>query len=255
MKIFRLFACLSVSLLISLSSLALAGDLSLDDLVNKLQANQSKIHDMYAETTTQITSNFQSQTSKLSGPQTMVQKGRMWTKGKDKTKVEMISPMKQIIITNGDQMMMINPETGQKVIQDLKKLRESQGMAESSKQMNLEKAKEFFDLSVQKLDASKPGDLDTYVITGVPKKENKFLGKMELYIDTARWVPVKIYMYDSKGKLMSRSEIEYQKGDGGIWAPSKNVSNITTPMGKMDVTMEFNNIKINKGISDNEFKI
>jgi len=42
--------------------------------------------------------------------------------------------------------------------------------------MSLEKAKEYFDLSV-----SEKGD--DYVIVGVPKETNKFLGKMEIEMD------------------------------------------------------------------------
>lgn len=55
MKKSALFLCFFVSLSLAAS---FAGDLSLDDLIGKMQANQKKIHDMYAETTTIITSNL-----------------------------------------------------------------------------------------------------------------------------------------------------------------------------------------------------
>lgn len=184
----------------------------------------------------------------------MEQKGKMWTKGEEKSKIEMLSPLRQTTITNGDQMAMLNPETGQKMVQDLKKLK-GQGIQGSRDQgMSLEKAKEYFDLSVRKLDALKPGDLETYVIVGVPKKENKFLAKMEFYVDAEKWVPVKILMYGPKDKLMSQSEIEY-KDLSGVWVPVKNKSVVTTPAGKMEVEMVFENIRVNKGVSDAEFKI
>jgi outer membrane lipoprotein-sorting protein len=224
-----------------------SADLSLDNLIANLQGNQSKVRDMYAETTTTITSNIKLPNSKDSSPQKMVQKGKMWTKGQDKTKIEMLSPTKQVTITNGDQMAMINSETGQKVIQDLKKLRGKSGMSDASQQMSLDKAKEFFNLS----SAKKGND---YVITGVPKKDNKFIGKMEFYVDSQRWVPVKIMMYDSQGKLVSESNIEY-KQFSNIWLPIKNQSKVTTPMGKMDVEMLFENVRVNQGLSDREFKI
>ena len=113
--------------------------------------------------------------------------------------------------------------------------------------MNLEKAKEFFDLS-----ATRKGE--DCVIVGVPKKENKFLGKMEFYVDAEKWVPVKIMMYDAKGRPMSQSEIQYQQ-ISDVYVPVKNISNVTTPMGVMKVEMEFSNIKVNQGIKDSEFKI
>ena len=233
------------SFLIVLS--ASSSDLALDDVIKNIQSNQSKIKDMYAETTTIITSNIKMPGAAEKGPQKMVQKGKMWSKGEGKSKIEMISPMKQVTITNGDKMAVIYPETGQKVIQDLKKLRDKSGMSDASKQMSLEKAKEFFDLSAKAKD-------NGYVITGIPKKENKFLDKMEFYVDGEKWVPIKILLYGPKDKLISQSEIEYQK-ISDVWVPVKNLSNISTPAGTMKVEMEFSNIKINKGISDKEFNI
>lgn len=238
----------SASFAADLSAVASAkADPSLDEVINKIQSNQSKIHDMYAETTTTITSNMAMPGQESKGPQKMVQKAKMWTKGQDKSKIEMLSPMKQTTITNGDKMAIINPETGQKMVQDLKKLKGQGPGGKGQGEMNLDKAKEFFDLSV----AMKG---DAYVITGIPKKDNKFLGKMEFYVDSTNWIPVKILMYDAKGKLMSQSEIEY-KEISGAWVPVKNVSNVTTPMGKMNMEMEFENIKVNKGIGDGEFKV
>ncbi|MGB9613144.1 MAG: LolA family protein [Candidatus Margulisiibacteriota bacterium] len=225
----------------------LAADLSLKEVVAKIQANQGKIKDMYAETTTTITSSMTIPGQKDKGPQKMVQKGKMWTKGKDKSKIEMLSPMRQTTVTNGDKVMMINPDTGQKIVQDLKKLREKSGMPDTSRQMDLEEAMKYFNLSVKR-------EGKDYVIVGEPKEENKILGKMEFYLDPEEWLPVKILMYDPKGKLMSQSEIQYQK-ISDAYVPLKNISNITTPMGMMKVEMEFSKVKVNQGISDKEFAI
>jgi outer membrane lipoprotein-sorting protein len=181
----------------------------------------------------------------------------MWTKGQDKSKIEMLSPTRQITITNGDQMTIINTESGQKTVQDLKKLRDKSGAlagGQSGGQMSLEKISEFFYLSVRKLDPATAGSVDTYVITGVPKQQNRFMGKMEIYVDGDKWLPVKVLMYDTKGKVMSQSEIEYAEVSG-IMVPAKNVSKVTTPMGKMDIEMTFENVKVNKGISDKEFEV
>jgi len=233
--------CLAVSVPIC------SADISLKELVDKVQAGQLKIQDMYAESTTKITSNLQ-----LSGEkgkaQSMVQKGKMWTKGKDKSKIEMLSPNRQITITNGDKMAMINTETGQKIIQDLKKMREKSGQSSDGGQMNLEKAMKYFDMTVQKTPDGQ------YILTGVPKEKNKFLGKMEFYIDASRWIPFKVLMYDPKDRLVNQSEIEY-KEFSGIWVPYKNKSEVNTPAGKMNVEMELSNIKVNQGINDKEFAI
>ena len=256
-KVTRLF-CIFVSLILYsfFASSSLAEDLSLKDLLTQIQSNQSKIKDMYAETTTTITSNIVMPGAIKKGSQKMVQKGKMWTKGRDKSKIEMLSPTKQVTITNGDMMAIINPETGQKFIQDLKKLREKSGgqvVGQSGGQMTLEKAMDYFDLSVRS-QKTEDGEIEVYIIKGVPKEKNKFLSKMEFYINASRWVPVKILMYGPRDKLISRSEMEYEK-ISDIWIPIRNISDVNTPVGKMKVEMGFKNIKINKGISDKEFKI
>jgi outer membrane lipoprotein-sorting protein len=219
---------------------------NLKNIIDKIRVNQSKINDMYAETTSTITSNV---AIEKGVPKKMVQKGKMWTKGKDKSKIEMTSPMRQITIINGDKMAVINPDTGKKRIKDLKK----EGSLQPSRDMNLEKAMEYFDLSASK---SESGE---HVITGIPKITNKFIGKMEFYIDQLRWVPVKILMYNPSGKLLSQSKIEYNQvktGDGKkVWAPVKNNSTVNTPVGEMGMVTEFGNIKINEGVGDGEFNV
>jgi hypothetical protein len=54
----------------------------------------------------------------------------------------------------------------------IKQLNKSQ-LNNEAKQMSLEKAKEFFDLSVRRLETRDPGLATGYVITGVPKKESQ----------------------------------------------------------------------------------
>lgn len=228
-------------------NMALAADLSINDLIGKIKGNQEKIRDLYAETTTSISANMALPGKKGSGPQNMTQKGKLWNKGKDKTRVEMTSPMRQITITNGDKMAVINQDSGQKVVQDMKKLREKSGQPDSSKQMDLEKMTEYFDLSIKRVG-------DDYLIIGIPKEKSKFLGKMEFYVDPSRWVTDRILMYGPGDKLLSRSDIEY-KEFAGVWIPVKNISSVTTPAGNMKMTMEFSGIKVNQGIDDSVFKV
>src|SRR3989339_1562216 len=169
-------------------SFASAADLTLEDLMAKAQANQKQIKDMYAETETTMISNMTMPGQASKGPQKMVQTGKMWTKGSDKSKIEMLSPTKQTTIRNGDKMAIINPETGQKMVQDLSKIKGqgSRGMGQEG--MSLEKAMEYFSLSVKR-------DGDNYVVVGVPRDNNKFMSKMEFYIEAERWLATKILMY------------------------------------------------------------
>jgi len=228
-------------------SFASAADLTLEDLMAKAQANQKQIKDMYAETETTMISNMTMPGQASKGPQKMVQTGKMWTKGSDKSKIEMLSPTKQTTIRNGDKMAIINPETGQKMVQDLSKIKGqgSRGMGQEG--MSLEKAMEYFSLSVKR-------DGDNYVVVGVPRDNNKFMSKMEFYIEAERWLATKILMYGGDGKLLSQSTIEYEK-ISDVWVPVKNVSNVNTPMGKMNVEMVYKNVRVNQGIKDSVFRI
>jgi len=236
--------------LVSLTLLAgvlQAANLSVDDVLQNIQANQKKIKDMYAETTTIITSNMAIPGAKEKGPQKITQKGKMWTKGEDKSKVEITEPIRQTTVNNGDKMSVVNETTGQKMVQDMKKLRKERGIPEPSKELSIEKAKEFFDLSLRR----QGGD---YVLTGIPKKADKVLSKLEFVVASDKWVPVKVMMYGPQNKLVSQSQIDYQK-ISDVWVPVKNRSYLTTPAGKMEMEMLFFNVKVNQGIGDGEFKI
>ncbi|NQS90154.1 outer membrane lipoprotein carrier protein LolA [Patescibacteria group bacterium] len=225
---------------------SIANALTMGELLVKIQDNQTKINDMYAETTTTISSQL-TVTGNQKGAQKIIQEGRMWTKG-DKSKIEMISPTHQITINNGEKIAIISPDTGQKFVQDLSDKSGSQFGGSSSSQMNLDKAEEYFSLSVTQ---NASGD---YVVTGVPRESNKILGKVEFYVDPSLWLPNKILMYSPQGMLISQSEIKYQK-ISGIWVPLQNISDVNTPAGSMHIEMEFSNVKVNDGIDDSEFKI
>lgn len=228
--------------LIAFSVLAstVCSGITIDELFNKIEANKNKIKDMQADITTKITS-----TAK--GMKSMEQKGHIWTKGTDKTKMELYSPMKQITINNGEKVAMISPATGKKTVQDLPKSAQADGAQQKNDEMGLAKAKERFDFSL----AAQSGG---YLLTGKPKEKNKFMGKMELFIDGSKMVPTKISMFSPDGKLINQTTIEYAEL-AGVWIGVKNISSVTMPNGSMKVEMTYSNVKVNQGIGDSEFKI
>ena len=99
---------------------AFAVDSGVEDILMKVSTNQSMIKDMSADITTVIKSD-------LKGKMEREQSGKIWIKGEDKTKIEMLKPVKQVTITSGDKMMMQDPQTGQKMVRDLKKMRQETG--------------------------------------------------------------------------------------------------------------------------------
>ena len=214
---------------------------SVETIIEKIKENQSKIIDMSANVETTIAS-----TLKDSKP--ILQTGRILTKSPDKSKIEVYSPMKQITITNGDMMTVISPDTGMKFTQDLSKAREKGNMPQISAPGDASKVFDYFDL---KLTAH---GTEEYIISGTPKEENEFLGKIDFFIGSARFLPMRIVIYNPDGILISISEIKY-KEISDIWVPEKTTSIVSIPGGSMNVDMQFKNIQVNKGISDDEFKI
>lgn len=237
--------CLLV--LVSVLATVSFGAMRVEDLLAKIREGQSKVKDLQADIVTIIKSD-------MGGKKEAEQKGHIWIKGEDMSKMEMTAPMKQISITSGKKMAIINPETGQKLVQDLEAMRKKTGQTDLGKNvMDQTKALEYFNLSVREV-SSFMGGVKEYVIVGVPKEKNKFLGKVEFTVDAQKYVPTRIDIYNPQGNLVSSSTIEYARLKD-IWVIAKNVSEVKLPSGKMKMEMRFDNIKLNEGIPDKEFKI
>lgn len=255
MRIFRvsnllIVICLGFSIWFlgfGMGSVAAVGqiDPAIQEILAKVKDNQGKIKDMQAEVITVIR-------SEIGQKKTMEQKGKMWIKGADKTKMEITSPIKQISITSGDKMIVVNPETGQKYVQDLKMLRKKTGQVDfGSNPMDQTKALAYFNLKLKKA-GGLLGPREN-IIEGTPREKNKFLGKVNFIIDAGRNLPTKIEIYNPQGSLVSSSDIEYIKIKD-IWVIEKNKTIVKMPNGKMDVEMKFQNIKLNEGIADSVFE-
>lgn len=242
-----LLLILIIMLFSTLSCSVFAADITVSDLLARMKTQQALITDMQADTKTTITSNLSMPGQPSNGPQTMTQTGHIWTKGKDKSKTEIISPTKQTTITNGNIMTVIDPASGRKLTQDMSKLPGAGG-----KSMDPEKALDYFDLSVTESGSTE------YVLTGTPKQANQFLGRMDFFIDGARNIPVRIAMYAPKGALMSLSEMEYEpvqvSSSETAYVATKIKSIVTMQMGSVNSEMEYEDVKVNQGIEDKEFE-
>jgi outer membrane lipoprotein-sorting protein len=232
---------------------------SAQDIIASMKAQQALITDMQADTQTTIVSNISMPGTPSKGAQTMTQTGHIWQKGTDRSKTEITSPNHQITITNGNMMTIISPDTGQKMTQDL-----SKGLGASGQGIDSTKALDYFDLTVRRLEGS-TGEVypdqsvgaNIYVISGTPKQTNKFLGRMDFFIDTTRNVPVRVAMYDPNGNLMSLSQMEYESVDIGsteVYVPQKVTSIVTMQMGSINTEMTYENVKVNQGINDSVFE-
>lgn len=233
------------TLLIAASTCAAKIPADVKAILNKIEAAQDKIKDMQAEIESTATAKMTIRGEETT--QKFAQKGKIWIKKPDKFRIETSSPVEQITIMNGDKMAIINKTTGQKIVQDMKKLREQTGMTQGE-EMNIVKTMEQFDLKITKKDKNE------IVITGKPEKKSEYLGKMVFVIDANKHLPIRIASYSPKGGLLTYSTLEY-KEISKIWVLVKNTTDINTPYGSSKTVMEFKNIKVNKGISDKLFEI
>lgn len=237
-KVRSVWLVLSVLLVLCASSVWAALDPAVEDLLAKIKSNQSQIKDMSADVLTVM----------KSGGKSMEQKGKIWIKGDTKSRMESSTPMNTVTVVNGDKRLLVNQDTGERLVQDMKKMREKSGeMDFGNSPTDQTKALEYFNLKLKK-------EGNDYVIEGTPKKANVMLGKVVFEVEGARYLPTKISIYNPKGALVSSSTIEYQKLKN-IWVIKENKAMVKTPQGSMNLTMSFNNVRINEGISDSQFKV
>jgi len=222
--------------------------ISVDEIIGKMKDNQNKIKDMYAETVTIMDMSGFPKPKKGKAPEMkMEQKGKLWVKGEDKSRVELDSPVKQIMVTNGEKLIMINPKTGEKLSQDLKQAKKQNPINFQGGNFGLSKLKEQYNMSVRE----KGNEL---AIICEPKNKKEVGVSIEIYIDKDKWLAKEISVKTNEGLMVSNTDIEYQNVSGA-WVPKKMNSMANAIFGKMKIKMLFNNIKVNQGIDDKVFKI
>jgi len=241
----KLFAlALFFTLVFTANCYAATLDPEIQNILSKIKDNQALVKDFQADISTVIKSSKKS----------MEQKGHIWVKGENNSKIESYEPVKQTTITNKDKILMLDPTTGQKMVQDLKQLRAKSGDQSLGKSpTNQAAAMEYFNLKKKAINSSFFGGKEI-VLEGTPKAKGKFFGTVNFYIDAQRYLPTKIEIIDHDGNKLSTAKIDYQNIKNA-WVISKSKSEINVPSGKMEIEMKFSNIKVNEGISDKEFKI
>lgn len=218
-------------------------DVSVSDVISKIRDNQSKIKDFSAKVTTTLKSD--------NNKKAMRQTGLIFIKDKQKNRMEMLEPMKQITIVDKDKMMVLNPDTGKKTIQDLKKLRKQTGQSDLGQNpLDQTKMLDYLNLSIEEKGIIKK----SFIITGIPKDKKMPAGKIKFYVDGNDFIPQKIELYNAEDKLLTSSELTYTKIEN-ILVITNTSSWILVPNGKIFVEMKFEDIKVNKGLSDQLFEI
>ncbi|MDA3884428.1 MAG: outer membrane lipoprotein-sorting protein [Candidatus Delongbacteria bacterium] len=92
---------------------------------------------------------------------------------------------------------------------------------------------------------------DCYVVESIPKEEDYMYSKTITWIVKDKWVGLQKKFYDEDGDFLKTLTInKYEEIDGIITILSTSMEN---DQNKHGTTMEFSDVKINKGVDDNLF--
>jgi len=221
-----------------------AADITVDDILNKLNQNQQQINTMKM-TMTSVTK------IEMPGkePMSIAQSSTMIFKKPDKMKMETTSPMHQVIIRSGNKVYMKMPD-GRIIKQDMAEY----GMQLPGMDFTPGTMQDFNKNFTVRLDnqESKPSE-NLYVLTLIPKKPDEMMSMMKMTLDYQKGCVNKIQMYNAKEELWSTVEMENQLTDG-IWMPKKLIVDSNMPSGKSKTEITYEELKINCEVGDGEFR-
>jgi outer membrane lipoprotein-sorting protein len=248
-----------MTLLILCLALPLFATPTVQDLTTQMKAVSAKVLDFQGTMVTTIKSS-------LLGNMPITQTAKVFKKGEAQTRMEMTIPgmagqpaQKQTTITSGNETWVIDNDgvvtkLESPMAADKSGLRGSPGTADPTKYLD------YFDLTVTETSTN-------YVIVGTPKAGsaldgNDYFGKLVTTVDKAAMVPTQMKMFKRDGSLLMTATMVYQVIDG-CEVMTKTVAAMTIPsMGTtlakpqtMEVTSEYKDVAINKGIGAEVFGV
>jgi len=246
-----------------------------DDVIAALQKNIDKVQDMQCSVEMNID---------MGKMGTQRQSMKMWSKGKDKMRMEMNAPAapamspsamgqsapsgKMMMIMNGDKMIMesggekkvmnrpastMNSATGQSPTSLAPGMDLQQDFGEFLKKnkVSVISEKKSFVKNLLSRGASSETP-EKIVLEVIPENKDPMVQKMEMTVDMVRGVITGQKMFSNYGTTKMNMEYENVKG---AWVIKKVNMTIPTPMGKTGkMTIEYKNIKLNQGIGDEIFE-
>jgi len=247
----------------------------IDDVIAALQKNIDKVQDMQCSVEMSVD---------MGEMGTQRQSMKMWSKGRDKMRMEMSAPAglpmspsamnqgsqsgKMTMIMNGDKMIM--ESGGEKKVMNSSTSAANLGAGQSPTSlapgMNLQqdfgeflKKNKVSVISGNKsfvknlLSRSTSSETPKEVVLEViPEKKDPMIQKMEMTVDMSRGVITSQKMFSNYGTTKINMEYENIKGS---WIIKRIDMTIPTPMGKTGkMTIEYKNVKLNQGISDRLFE-
>ncbi len=239
-----------------------------DDVIAALQNNIDKVQDMQCDVEMSID---------MGDMGTQRQTMKMWSKGRDKMRMEMNAPAvpmspstmsrgpssgKMTMIMNGDKMIMDTPEGKKTLSAGSSASPLSPGQA-ASPGMNLQQDfGEFLKKNKVSIVSGKKSFIKNLLSRGetpkevvlevIPEDKDPMIQKMEMTVDMERAVITKQKMFSNYGTTKMDMEYENIKG---AWVIKRINMTIPTPIGKTGkMTIEYENLKVNQGIGDDMFE-
>ncbi len=236
MKKVALFLCLSIAFVTASFAEQV---LTVDEVLAKLQAQQNSIMDFSADFTTLA----QTQNDKES----INIVGKIWSKQPSMDKVCFDSPFPGTTIKNGNKQVLIN-SSGEKFDVPPKSGAENQLKANEFGGLKYDHFKDYYVMRI--LSIKKDGTIN---LSCVAKTSDSLCGKPDYMIDTNLSVVKEIIEYDKTGKFLMKTSNSFSKING-VLASVKCVIKYSDPNPTI-IETKYSNIKINQGISDEEFAI
>lgn len=239
--------------ILGINKASLATDVTVNDVLNKMQQNIAGMNDMKAEI---ITTTYM-------GTQmgTMTQKMNYYFKKPDKIKIETLVPMKQTMIIVGENMTMKTAD-GKISTMNLKQMMGGMGMNQQYFGTDMVSMLKTYNITLNETLADKTNNI--YVLNLVPKGDTLssspmsayMPSKMEMHIDYTKGITVKTKIYGKDDALMAITEVKESKQIESVWLPVITESTAFLPTGQqVKSEMRFENVQVNVGIGDGEFEI
>lgn len=221
-----------------------------EEVLKKVSDNYSRIRDFKADTMSSSTLN-----GKLFGD---IQHRRYFFMAPDKEKIETFSDSSrsvktEIIITNGSQVYLLDPRNKAK---EEVSLMQSEGInAGEIDYMGIYYNQPRFlaGHSTRRVDMETNFNYKLICVEAVPLQANDLYSQLRLYIDYNKGILSKVCLYH-EGALIQAVEVsESKQMPGGEWVPVKMSKIPALSSGRLVSTMAYANIRINPGLSQDEF--
>jgi outer membrane lipoprotein-sorting protein len=236
-----------VKIIISLSlafALPLQAEMKVEEVLQAVGKNTDKITSMKAKVV--IKTNLPEGEEQINLPTS--QEFNYWFKKPDKVKMEMLKPMKQVIVYDGEMMLMRNPLTGEVI-----KQKTPAGVGIGGNMLDVKSIREMIKKQGLKLKKSLPKK-GAYVLEGKWEEEGKKT-KTEMTVNFKKGVIERIKVMGENGEEISVMDLEYKKFPGNIWVPVRMVSKINAGGKEITTTTCWQNISVNLEIPDEEFQL